>query len=213
MIMKKVLYVTANPKPEEKSYSLQVGRAFIEEYKKLNPQDEVTEIEVYDIELPLIDRDMLAAWEALATGTSFMDLSTAQQQKVARFNELTEQFVAADRYVFVTPMWNLAVPALMKAYLDTATVAGKTFKYTAEGPVGLLTNKKAVHIHASGGVYSAGPASGLEHADSYVKNIINFIGVTDMESIIVEGMAYNPAEAESIKQNAINKAITIAKKF
>lgn len=211
--MKKVLYITANPKEDKKSYSLQVGRKFIDEYKKLNPNYEVTEIEVYESNIPLIDRDMLSAWDKLATGIEFSALTKAQQQKVARFNELTEQFIAADRYVFVTPMWNLGIPPMMKAYLDTANVAGKTFKYTVGGPVGLLTNKKAVHIHASGGVYSVGPASNMEHSDSYVREISKFMGINDIESILVEGMAYDPRKAEEIKEKAIEKAIKIAQNF
>lgn len=211
--MKKVLYVTSNPKAEEKSYGLQVGRTFIEEYKRLNPQDEVTEIEVYDIDMPLIDRDILTAWDALATGKEFSALTEAQQKKVVKFNELTDQFVEADKYVFVTPMWNLSIPAMMKAYLDTAMVAGKTFKYTENGPVGLLNGKKAVHIHASGGVYSEGPAKSVEHADTYVRTIANFIGIEDIESILVEGMAYAPDKAEEIKGNALEKALNLVKNF
>lgn len=211
--MKKVLYVTANPKSEDKSFSLQVGRRFIEEYKTLNPQDEVVEIEVYESNIPLIDRDILTAWEVLGAGKDFSELTDDQQKKVIRFNELTEQFIEADKYVFVTPMWNLSIPAMMKAYLDTAVVAGKTFKYTENGPVGLLNNKKALHIHASGGVYSQGPAKAFEHSDSYLTTISKFIGINDVESVRVEGMAYAPEKAEEIKEKAIEKALEIVKKF
>lgn len=211
--MKKVLYVTANPKAEDKSFGLQVGRRFIEEYKALNPQDQVTEIEVYEDNIPLIDRDILTAWEQLAGGTEFSALTADQQKKVARFGELTEQFVQADKYVFVTPMWNLSIPAMMKAYLDTGMIAGKTFKYTENGPVGLLEGKKAVHIQASGGVYSQGPAKSLEHSNSYVKTIMNFVGVQDVQSVFVEGMAYAPEKAEEIKENAINNALEVVKNF
>lgn len=211
--MKKVLYVTANPKEENKSFGLQVGRSFIEEYKKLNPQDQVTEIEVYEANVPLIDRDILSAWDKLGAGVEFIKLSQEEQKKVSRFNEFTEQFMEADKYVFVTPMWNLGIPAMMKAYLDTAVVAGKTFKYTANGPVGLLEGKKAVHIHATGGVYSTEPGKSVEHSDSYVRTIANFVGIEDVQSILVEGMAYAPEKAEEIKENAIEKAKEVVKRF
>lgn len=210
---KKVLYITANPKDESKSYSLQVGRAFINEYKLLNPQDEIIEFDVYDIDIPLIDRDLLDAWEALSAGVSFDLLTTEQKNKVTVFSQLTDQFVSADRYVFATPMWNLGVPAMFKAYLDTANVAGKTFKYTKNGPMGLLENKKALHIHATGGIYSTGPAKQFEHSDSYVKSLMNFIGVIEYESILVEGMDFEPDKSQEIKQNAINKALEIARSF
>src|SRR5699024_3735453 len=74
----------------------------------------------------------------------------ANKGKVKRLEELSNQFVNADKYVFVTPFWNFSFPPVMKAYLDSVSVAGKTFKYTAEGPVGLLPDKKALHIQARG---------------------------------------------------------------
>lgn len=211
--MEKVLYIIANPKEESKSFGLQVGREFINEYKVNNKNSQVTEIKIYEENIPLIDKDILDAWDKLMSGTDFSELTTNQKTKIARFNELTDQFMQADKYVFVTPMWNLAMPAMMKAYLDIATVAGKTFKYTQNGPIGLLEGKKAVHIHAAGGIYSQGPAKAIEHSDSYLREILNFIGIKDIETVFVEGMAYSPDKAEDIKADAIKKAIQVAKKF
>lgn len=211
--MEKVLYIIANPKEESKSFGLQVGREFINEYKVNNKNSQVTEIKIYEENIPLIDKDILDAWDKLMSGTDFSELTINQKTKIARFNELTDQFMQADKYVFVTPMWNLAMPAMMKAYLDIATVAGKTFKYTQNGPIGLLEGKKAVHIHAAGGIYSQGPAKAIEHSDSYLREILNFIGIKDIETVFVEGMAYSPDKAEDIKADAIKKAIQVAKKF
>ena len=81
-------------------------------------------------------------------------MSAEEKAKVSRLSSLSEQFVAADKYVFVTPLWGFSFPPVMKAYFDSVSVAGKTFKYTEEGPVGLLTDKKAFHIQARGGFYS-----------------------------------------------------------
>lgn len=209
--MEKVLYITANPKEESKSFGLQVGRKFINEYKISNKNIQVSEIDLYSDYIPLIDKDILNAWDKLGAGVEFSKLSESEKTKVARFNELTDQFVDADKYVFVTPMWNLSMPAMVKAYLDAATVAGKTFKYTENGPVGLLSGKKAVHIYATGGVYSNGPAKSFDHGDSYLKAILAFIGITDVETIFVEGMAADPQNAENIKQEAIKKAKALAK--
>lgn len=209
--MEKVLYITANPKEESKSFGLQVGREFINEYKISNKNIQVTEIDLYSDYIPLIDKDILNAWDKLGSGVEFNKLTETEKSKVARFNELTDQFVEADKYVFVTPMWNLAMPAMVKAYLDTATVAGKTFKYTENGPVGLLNGKKAMHIYATGGVYSEGPAKGFDFGNSYLKAILGFIGITDVETIFVEGTAADPANAENIKNEAIRKAKSFAK--
>lgn len=78
----------------------------------------------------------------MAAGTEFGDLSADQQAKVGRFGELTDQFLAADKIVIANPLWNLSMPTRLKAWIDTINVAGKTFKYTAEGPVGLAGGKK-----------------------------------------------------------------------
>ncbi|MGA9226445.1 MAG: NAD(P)H-dependent oxidoreductase, partial [Mesobacillus sp.] len=136
-----------------------------------------------------------------------------EKQKVSSINQLTDQFVAADKYVFVTPMWNLSFPPKLKSYIDNIAIAGKTFKYTAEGPVGLLTDKKAVHIQARGGVYSEGPAKALEFGDSYLRAILGFMGVPEIETIAVEGMAATPDQAADIKQKAIDRAKEFAKQF
>lgn len=71
-----------------------------------------------------------------------MIFTKEEQQKVDRFSEILEEFLSADKYVFVSPMWNLSFPPVLKAYIDAISIAGKTFKYTAEGPQGLLTDKK-----------------------------------------------------------------------
>ncbi len=113
----------------------------------------------------------------LAAGANFslaLNFLLMEQEKVNRLAELSEQFVTADKYVFVTPMWNFSFPPVMKAYLDSVAVAGKSFKYTAEGPVGLLTDKKALHIQARGGIYSEGPAADMEMGHRYIGIMMNF---------------------------------------
>jgi FMN-dependent NADH-azoreductase len=209
----KVLYITANPKTDDQSFSLSVGKAFLDAYRQKNPNDNITELNLYEMDLPYIDTDVFSGWGKLQTGAEFNQLSADEKQKVARINELTEQFIAADKYVFVTPLWNFFIPPKMKAYIDSIVIAGKTFKYTESGPVGLLTDKKAVHIQARGGVYSEGPAQDFEFGDRYIKTVLGFIGVSEVESIIVEGMAQKPHEADNIKAQAIERAKQTAKKF
>lgn len=69
-------------------------------------------------------------------------LTDDELMKVSRMSDILEEFLSADKYVFVTPMWNLSFPPVVKAYIDAISIAGKTFKYSAEGPQGLLTDKK-----------------------------------------------------------------------
>jgi FMN-dependent NADH-azoreductase len=211
--MAKVLYITANPKTEDQSYSLSIGKAFMDAYRQENPQDEIIELNLYQTDIPYIDTDVFSGWGKLQQGTAFDELSADEKKKVGAIERLTEQFIDADKYVFVTPMWNFSIPPKMKAYIDTICIAGKTFKYTEEGPVGLMTGKKAVHIQARGGIYSEGPAKEMEFGDRYIRTVLNFIGITDVESIIAEGMNQMPDQAENIKAKAIERAREAAKRF
>lgn len=211
--MAKLLYITANPKPVDKSFSLSVGKAFLDTYRQESAGDEITELNLYKMEIPLIDEDVLNGWDKMQQGKSFDELSTIEKTKVAQINKLTDQFVAADKYVFVTPMWNLGIPPKMKAYIDTICIAGRTFKYTENGPVGLLNGKEAVHIQARGGLYSEGPTTDFEFGDRYIRSLMTFLGVPNIESVIIEGMAQMPDKAEEIKNKAIEKAKEIAKKM
>ncbi len=211
--MAKLLYITANPKQVEGSFGLTVGKAFLEVYREENPHDEIVELNLFQMTIPEIDSDVLSGWDKLRQGTPFESLNLAEQDKITRINELTEQFMGADKYVFVTPMWNLSFPPRLKAFIDAIMIAGKTFKYTDNGPVGLLTGRKAVHIQARGGIYSEGPGVEMEFGDRYLRAVLTFMGITDIETIAVEGMAYMPEKANEIQEKAIVHAKEVAKRF
>jgi FMN-dependent NADH-azoreductase len=178
----------------------------------LNPDDDVIELDLYKTSVPMVDGDVLSAWNSLRAGVAWEALSAAQRDKVSAIAAFTDSFVEADKYIFVSPMWNLSVPPMLKAYIDTIVIAGKTFKYTAEGPVGLMQGKKGIHIQARGGSYS-GPLSALEFGDSYLKAIMSFVGVEMLDSVIAEGMSYAPEQAEHIRGAAIAFAEQAAKQL
>ncbi|TYO71135.1 FMN-dependent NADH-azoreductase [Rossellomorea marisflavi] len=208
--MAKVLYITAHPHDETQSYSMAVASAFITSYQQSHQDDQITHLDLYKEHIPAIDADVFSGWGKLQSGG---DLSPDEQTKVSRLNELSKQFVEADKYVFVTPLWNFSFPPVMKAYIDSVAVAGKSFKYTENGPVGLLTDKKAIHIQARGGIYSHGPQAELEMGHRYLGIIMQFFGVPTFEGIFVEGHAAMPDKAEEIKADAIEKAKAAAPKF
>ncbi|HZG17207.1 MAG TPA: FMN-dependent NADH-azoreductase [Candidatus Bathyarchaeia archaeon] len=211
--MATVLYITAHPHDHTQSYSMAVGKAFIEAYREANPGDEVITLDLYKENIPHIDADVFSGWGKLRSGNTFDQLSEKEKEKVGILSGLTDQFVAADKYVFVTPLWNFSFPPVMKAYIDSICTAGKTFKYTAEGPVGLLTDKKALHIQARGGVYSEGPAAAMEMGHRYLGIIMQFFGIPSFEGLFVEGHNQFPDRAEAIKEEAIGRAKELAKKF
>lgn len=213
--MAKVLYITAHPHDHTTSYSLAVGKEFMDAYRETNPNDEVQHLDLYQLNIPHIDADVFSGWGKLSSGTEFGQLNTDEKTKIGRLGELVDQFVAADKYVFVNPMWNFSFPPIMKAYIDSICIAGKTFKYVAgTGPVGLLGDKKAVHIQASGGIYSqGGPSADFEMGHRYLNAIMKFLGVPSFEGIFVEGMAAAPDQAPAIKEKAIQQARELAKRF
>ncbi|TDM12737.1 FMN-dependent NADH-azoreductase [Macrococcus lamae] len=211
--MTQVLYITAHPNDETTSFSMAAGQSFINSYKATNPDHEVVHIDLYDTFIPLIDKDVFSGWGKLQSGEEFNKLSETEQQKVNRLNELSDQFAAADKYVFVTPFWNFSFPAVMKAYIDAVAVAGKAFKYTAEGAVGLLTDKKALHIQARGGYYTEGPAAEMEMGNRYLKTIMSFMGVPTYEELIIEGHNANPEKAEEIKADGMKRGKELGQTF
>ncbi len=211
--MATVLYITAHPHDHSQSYSMAAGQAFIEAYREAHPNDEVIHLDLYKTNIPHIDADVFSGWGKLRLGNSFEQLSDQEKKKVGLLAGLTDQFVSADKYVFVTPMWNFSFPPVMKAYIDSICTAGKTFKYTAEGSVGLLTDKKALHIQARGGIYSEGPAAEMEMGHRYLGVIMQFFGVPSFEGLFIEGHNQFPDRAEAIKEEAIARAKELAKTF
>lgn len=207
--MTSLLIVRAHPLNEESSRSMQVTDAFLKSYKQHHPQDKINDINLYEQAIPEIDRHLLNAWEELRAGKPFDELTEIQQEKATLFNGYTESFLSADKVIVANPLWNLNVPARLKAWIDTITVSGVTFKYNEAGKaVGTVRNKKALHIQANGGTYT-----GSDPASQYLKTIFGFIGVTDFQELFVEGMDHNPDQAQLIVAEARDKAIELAKTF
>ena len=119
-------------------------------------------------------------------------------------NAYMDELFASDILVIGAPMYNLSIPTPLKAWIDRVAVAGKTFRYTATGPEGLLQGKKVFIASARGGVYSAGsPAAALEHQESYLIGLLAFLGVVDVTVVRAEGLALG-AQA---KDAAISQAL------
>jgi len=191
----KTLYINANPKEEKDSIGLVVGSYLLNQIK-----NDIEVINLYEDNVPLIDSDVLSAWSKLRKEEP---LTKSEEFKVKRMNELLEQFMAADEYIIVTPLWNLSITPMLKAYLDNVVIAGKTFSYTDKGPKGLLSGKKAVIIQASGGIYSKSPGKEKDFSMPYLMNALEFVGVADTTGIYVEGTAFRDNELileESKKQ-------------
>jgi FMN-dependent NADH-azoreductase len=130
-----------------------------------------------------------------------------QQRVVAESDELVDELKRSDVIVLGLPMYNFGIPSTLKAYFDHVARAGVTFRYTAEGPVGLLTGKKAYVFATRGGRY-AGTPSDLQTA--YVRQFLGFIGIHDVEFVYAEGLAMGADQRSAAVSLAITRIEQLA---
>jgi FMN-dependent NADH-azoreductase len=111
------------------------------------------------------------------------------ESEAAKVGEaVIDEFLAADVVVIGAPMYNFSVPSQLKAWIDRIAVAGKTFRYTESGPQGMVNGKRVIVVSSRGGVYSTGPAAGMDFQEAYLRTVFGFLGVTDIEFIRAEGV-------------------------
>lgn len=211
--MSKLLFITAHPLTSKESTCLKIGEEFIKEYKINHPEDEIIEVNLYEQSVPLLDKNLFEAWNKLRKGIKIDELTEEQQKGIKIYDSFGDQFISADKYVFVNPMWNHFLPSILKAYIDTICVVGKTIKYTENGPKGLLEGKKALHIQSSGGIYDHESMQGHDYGHNYLKHIMNFVGIEDVQAIFIDGVDKFRDKAEEIREQAKVKAKEIAKDF
>jgi len=125
---------------------------------------------------------------AAAMGNYDASNDAATKADLALSGSILEEFLAADVLVIGAGLYNFTIPSQLKAWIDRICVAGKTFRYGANGPEGLCGAKRIVVALSRGGIYSTGPAAGFEHGETYLKAIFGFLGITDIEFIIAEGV-------------------------
>lgn len=129
--------------------------------------------------------------------------SAALGQDLATGAAYLDELFAADIIVIGAPMYNFSIPSQLKGWVDRVSVAGRSFKYGANGPEGLVKGKKVFVASARGGVYSgSSPMAGLDHQETYLLGVLAFIGLTDVTIIRAEGLALG----EESKTAAVAKA-------
>ena len=124
--------------------------------------------------------------------------------------KVLDEFLDADTVVIGAPMYNFTLPTQLKAWLDRVLVAGKTFRYTENGPEGLARGKRVVIALARGGFYDKGsPASALEHLETYLRGVFNFIGI-EPEFVAADGLAVSPEQRETSIKQALGEIVRLA---
>jgi FMN-dependent NADH-azoreductase len=182
------------------SISRQLTEKFVEIWKQENPSGEVLNRDLATTSLPLITDEWTHAAFADATR-----LTPAQRETLAVSDALVEELLAADTIVIGAPMYNLTVSAPLKAWIDQIVRVGRTVLYGADGPQGVLKNKKVIVLTSRGGAFRPGtPTAQYDHQEPYLRHILGFIGLTDITFIHAEnqkpGELAEPARAAAIEQ-------------
>lgn len=207
--MANVLFVKANDRPVEQAVSVKMYEAFLHTYKETHPSDVITELDLYDAELPYYGNDAITGTYKLSQG---YDLTEAEKSAATIVNRYLDQFLAADKVVFAFPLWNFTAPAPLINYIAYITQVGKTFKYTAQGPVGLAGDKKVVLLNARGGIYSVEPMSAIESAITPLKATLGLFGIQPID-VIIEGHNQFKDRAEAIISAGLEETAKVAAGF
>ena len=160
---------------------------------RLNPETTITR-DLADA-LPQIDENWVGA-----NFTPADMRSDEQRATLALSDTLVEELRAADTIIIGVPVYNFGVPTALKAWIDLIARAGETFKYTDTGPVGLLENKKVYIAMASGGMPVGSP---VDFATTYLKHVLNFVGLTEIETIAADGMSIDPESSLKAANDAV----------
>ncbi len=141
------------------------------------------------------------------------ELNEEDAASLARLDRMTDQFMAADAVVLAFPMHNFSFPAIVKAYFDGIMQKGKTWDAAEGGYVGLQTEKKALVLLASGGVYD-GDFAPYEHALSLARTELGFMGIPDVQTVTAAGMnLLPPDEIKAVQAKAIAEVKAIAERW
>ncbi|MEF9403779.1 FMN-dependent NADH-azoreductase [Ralstonia solanacearum K60] len=160
--------------------------------------------------IPHLDGAIAAGFRS--TGADGFDAATLAEH--ARSEALVNELLASGVIVIGAPMYNFSVPSQLKAWIDRVAQAGRTFKYTENGPVGLAGGKKVIVASTRGGMYSAGPAAAMDFQEAYLKTVFGFIGITDVQFVRAERLAMGPdartqalEAAHATVRNAVTQAV------
>lgn len=184
--MKKLLYITANSKPEELSASKSVARTFVNKFMKKYPEFKLEEVDLYKDHIPRLEYQYFQSRNAMINDEALSKLSEDEQKEAKRIIALAEQFKSADVYVFAVPMWSLSFPAPVKEYLDCIMQTGITLD---ENFKGLLDDKRrtAVYIQSSGAKIPMLISPFLNKGLNYMEDMLKFMGVKRVEKLLVDG--------------------------
>lgn len=176
------------------SQSGQLADHLVSEWKAAHPGDEVTERDLAANPIPVLDGELVGALRP-----SDAALTPRQQEALDLSNELIAELQAHDIIVITAPMYNFNIPTQLKNYFDLVARAGVTFRYTEQGPEGLIKGKKVVVLSSRGGIHKDTPSDLLT---PYLTLFLGFLGLTDVQFVFAEGIGYGPEVAAKAAADA-----------
>ncbi|AKF38259.1 FMN-dependent NADH-azoreductase [Yersinia enterocolitica] len=176
------------------SQSNQLADFFVEQWKAAHAGDEITVRDLAAQPIPVLDGELVGALRP-----SDAELTPRQQEALALSDELIAELQANDVIVMAAPMYNFNIPTQLKNYFDLIARAGVTFRYTEKGPEGLITGKRAIILTSRGGIHKDTPT---DLVVPYLRLFLGFIGITDVEFVFAEGIAYGPEVATKAQADA-----------
>jgi FMN-dependent NADH-azoreductase len=202
--MNRILMVVSSPRGAQ-SNSQRIAQLLIDDLVAADPEATVTVRDLASNPLPHVGESFVSGLYKSAE-----ERTLEEADAIARSDALVDELIATDTIVIAAPMYNFGVPSTLKAWVDHVARAGRTFRYTEAGPKGLLANKRAILVVSRGGIYSKGPAAAMDFQESYLRGVLGFLGITDVQTIHVEGIGLGADAANQAIEQATIRAATIA---
>ncbi len=205
--MNRMLYISANPKPETMSASRTVARALVNRIMEKYRDIEFESLDLYEQHIPQLKHSYFAGRSTIISDEERKRLPENEQKEVEQIIRLCDQFRDADLYILAAPMWSLSFPAPVKEYIDCVVQAGKTIEFVDDKPHGLMGNKERlfIYVQASGSHIPWLIRPALNKGLNYVHDVMRFIGISRFEELLVDGTGTSEDEREEAISRAMKK--------
>jgi FMN-dependent NADH-azoreductase len=186
------------------SVSREVAATIVAKLRAATPDLDITYRDLATAPLPHLTPAQLPGDHPLAA------LAPAPNDGRTESEAVLNEFLAADIVVVGAPMYNFTIPSQLKAWIDRIIVSGKTFRYGPGGVEGLAGGKRVIIAISRGGLYGAGaPSAAAEHVETYLRTAFGFIGVTNLEIIIAEGLGLGAEQRQTALEGALQAATSL----
>lgn len=182
--MRKILHITSSLNSNN-SLSNKLSQSIIDKLSNELPNSTITKRDLVKSDIPHLSGETFSAFRVLPENRTEEHLAAVKTS-----DELISELMESDIIVIGVPLYNFGIPSVLKSWIDHIARAGITFRYSENGVEGLVKNKKVYLAISSGGVYSDGPMKSFDFTEPYLKSVLGFVGLTDVTTFRVEGIAF-----------------------